>query len=159
MDIEFGHDQGGRSMKLYIGADHAGFALKEIIASSLRELGIDLSDVGTEGPDSVDYPVFAFRVAHAVEKGIADRGILVCGSGVGMCMAANRVPGVRAVNAHEPFEARMSRRHNNSNILCLGARLVGVDLALEIVNEWIKEPFEGGRHARRVDLIDNPTVK
>jgi len=142
-------------MKVCIGADHAGFELKELLAISLREADIEVMDVGTNSPDSVDYPVYAFRVARAVRSGQADRGILVCGSGTGMCMAANRVPGVRAVNGREPFEARMSRRHNDSNVLCLGSRFVGVDLALEIVREWIKEPFEGGRHKRRTDMIDN----
>jgi len=146
-------------MKVCIGADHAGFALKEIVASSLREAGIEVVDVGTNSPDSVDYPVYGLRVAHAVESGQADRGILVCGSGTGMCIAANRVPGVRAVSGHDPFEARMSRRHNDSNVLCLGSRFIGVDLALEIVREWIKEPFEGGRHKRRIDLIDNPKAE
>ncbi len=142
-------------MKVFIGSDHAGFELKELVASSLREAHIDVVDVGTNGADSVDYPVFAYRVARAIGNGEADRGILVCGSGIGMCITANRVAGVRAVNGHEPFEARMSRRHNDSNILCLGARFTGVDLALEIVRQWIEEPFEGGRHKRRVDLIDN----
>ena len=142
-------------MKFYIGADHAGFALKELIASFLRQEGIELVDVGTGSADPVDYPVYAFRVARAVGHGEADRGILICGSGIGMCMAANRVLGVRAVHACEPFSARMSRRHNDSNVLCLGSRFIGVDMALEIVREWIKEPFEGGRHKRRVDMIDN----
>jgi ribose 5-phosphate isomerase B len=146
-------------MKVCIGADHAGFALKELVASSLREADVEVVDVGTNSPDSVDYPVYALRVARAVESGQADRGILVCGSGIGMCIAANRVPGVRAVNGREPFEARMSRRHNDSNVLCLGSRFIGVDLALEIVREWIKEPFEGGRHDRRIYLIDNPAAQ
>jgi ribose 5-phosphate isomerase B len=141
-------------MKIYIGADHAGFALKELVASSLREANIEVVDVGTNSPDSVDYPVYAFRVARSVVDGRADRGILVCGSGIGMSIAANRFPGVRALNGHEPFEVRMSRRHNDSNILCLGSRFIGVDLALEIVREWINEPFDGGRHKRRIDLID-----
>lgn len=142
-------------MKVFIGADHAGFALKELVASSLRQAHIEVVDIGTNAVDSVDYPVFAYRVARAIGSGEADRGILVCGSGIGMCITANRVPGVRAVNGHEPFEARMSRRHNDSNVLCLGARFTGVDLALEIVRQWINEPFEGGRHKKRVDLIDN----
>ncbi len=142
-------------MKVCIGADHAGFALKEIVASSLREAGIEVVDVGTNSPDSVDYPVYGLQVARVVKSGQADRGILVCGSGTGMCIVANRVPGVRAVSGHDPFEARMSRRHNDSNVLCLGSRFIGVDLALEIVREWIKEPFEGGRHKRRIDLIDS----
>ena len=141
-------------MKVCIGADHAGFLLKQLVASSLEEANIEIVDVGTNSEDSVDYPVYAFRVARAVMEGRADRGILVCGSGIGMSIAANRFPGVRAVNGHEPFEARMSRRHNDSNILCLGSRFLGVDLALEIVRQWINEPFDGGRHKRRIDLID-----
>jgi ribose 5-phosphate isomerase B len=142
-------------MKIYIGADHAGWVMKDLVASALSGEGIEVVDVGTYGPDSVDYPVYAYKVARAVADGQADRGILVCGSGIGMCMAANRVPGVRGVHACELFGARMSRRHNDSNVLCLGARFTGSDLALEIVREWIKEPFEGGRHKRRVDLIDS----
>ncbi len=141
-------------MKVYIGADHAGFLLKELVASSLREANIDVVDIGTNSSDPVDYPVYAFQVARAVAEGRADRGILVCGSGIGMSIAANRMPGVRAVNGHEPFEARISRRHNDSNVLCLGSRFLGVDLALEIVSQWLDEPFEGGRHKRRIDLID-----
>ena len=143
-------------MKVYVGADHAGFELKDVVASALGKAGVAVVDVGTNGPDSVDYPVYAFRVAKAVSSGEADCGILVCGSGIGMSIAANRVAGVRAVNGCGTFEARMSRRHNDSNILCLGARFIGIDLALEIVREWLDEPFEGGRHQRRLDLIDNP---
>jgi ribose 5-phosphate isomerase B len=142
-------------MKMYIGADHAGWVLKDLVASTLREERIEVVDFGTDGPEPVDYPTYAFQVARAVCGARDGRGILVCGSGIGMCMAANRVPGVRAVNGCEPFGARMSRRHNDSNVLCLGSRFTGVDLALEIVREWIKEPFEGGRHKRRIDLIDS----
>jgi ribose 5-phosphate isomerase B len=141
-------------MKVYIGADHAGFLLKELVASSLREANVEVVDVGTNSRESVDYPVYAAEVARAVVDGRAGRGILICGSGIGMSIAANRFAGVRAVNGHEPFEARMSRRHNDSNVLCLGSRFLGVDLALEIVNQWINEPFDGGRHQRRIDLID-----
>ena len=142
-------------MKICIGSDHAGFELKERIASSLRNLGFDIADVGTDSEASVDYPVYAFRVARAVANGEAERGILVCGSGIGMCMSANRVSGVRAVTGYEPFMAKMSRRHNDSNVLCLGSRLTGRDLAMEIVTVWLDEPFEGGRHQKRVDLIDS----
>ncbi len=144
-------------MKVYIGADHAGWELKEQIAPYLREKGHEVVDMGTNGPESVDYPVYGFRVARAVAQGKADRGILVCGSGIGMCMSANRVPGVRAVNGYEPFGIRMSRRHNDSNVLCLGSRFIGRDLAMDIVREWLDEPFEGGRHKRRVDLIESLT--
>jgi len=142
-------------MKICIGADHAGWSLKDLVASVLSKEGIEVVDVGTNGPDAVDYPIYAFRVAREVGFGRAERGILVCGSGIGMCIAANRVAGVRAVHGWEPFGVRMSRRHNDSNVLCLGSRFTGVDLALEIVREWIKEPFEGGRHKRRIDLIDS----
>ncbi len=142
-------------MKIYIGADHAGWVLKDLVASTLREERVEVVDFGTDGPEPVDYPIYAFQVARAVGGAQDGRGILVCGSGIGMCMAANRVPGVRAVHGCEPFGARMSRRHNDSNVLCLGSRFTGVDLALEIVREWIKEPFEGGRHKRRIDLIDS----
>ena len=142
-------------MRICIGADHAGWSLKDLIASLLREIGIEVIDIGTNGPESVDYPVYAFRVARAVAGGEADRGILVCGSGVGMCISANKVPGIRAIHGFEPFGARMSRRHNDCNVLCLGSRFTGSDLALEIVRSWIDEPFEGGRHKRRIDLIEN----
>ncbi len=142
-------------MKVIIGSDHAGFELKGEIADFLRKEGFEVLDIGTNGTQSVDYPVYAFRVARAVARGEAERGILVCGSGIGMCMAANRVPGVRAVTGHEPFGARMSRRHNDSNILCMGERFTGRDLALAIVSEWIREPFEGGRHQRRVAQMDD----
>ncbi|MGC9196449.1 MAG: ribose 5-phosphate isomerase B [Syntrophobacteraceae bacterium] len=143
-------------MRVYVGADHAGFELKDTVAAALKKADVAVVDVGTDGPGSVDYPVYAFEVAKAVAGGQADRGILVCGSGIGMSMAANRIKGVRAVNGQGTYEARMSRRHNDSNVLCLGARFIGVDLALEIVREWLAEPFEGGRHKRRVDLMDNP---
>lgn len=142
-------------MKIYIGADHAGWELKDAIASVLRQSGIDVIDVGTNGPESVDYPVYAFSVARAVARGDAELGILVCGSGIGMCMAANRIRGIRAVIGHEPYSARMSRRHNNSNVLCLGSRFTGRDLAIDIVQEWLEEPFDGGRHQRRIDMIDS----
>jgi ribose 5-phosphate isomerase B len=153
-EIDNSHLKRGSSMKICIGSDHAGFELKERIASSLRSIGFDITDVGTNSEASVDYPVYAFRVAREVAGGEAERGILVCGSGIGMCMAANRVSGVRAVTGFEPFGARMSRRHNDSNVLCLGSRFTGCDLAMEIVNVWLNESFEGGRHQRRIDLID-----
>lgn len=142
-------------MKIIIGADHGGFQLKAAIIAFLKNEGYDdVVDIGTNSADSVDYPVYGNQVARSVATGDADRGILVCGSGIGMCMSANRVPKARAVAVYEPFAAKMSRRHNNSNILCLGERFTGRDLALEIVSVWLSEEFEGGRHERRVDLID-----
>lgn len=144
-------------MKIMIGCDHAGFDLKEKVIRHLRSQGVQVEDIGTGGTESVDYPLYATRVAQAIACGQMDRGILICGSGFGMCIVANRFPGVRAVQVSEPYGAKMSRRHNNSNVLCLGGRFLGQDLALEIVDVWLKEPFEGGRHQRRVDMIDQLT--
>jgi ribose 5-phosphate isomerase B len=144
-------------MKIMIGADHGGWELKEIILPYLKALHHEVEDIGTYGPDSVDYPYYAAKVALAVANGGVDRGILICGSGLGMCMVANRLSGVRAASVAEPFAAKMSRRHNDSNILCLGGRFTGRDLAIEIVNVWLNEAFEGGRHQRRVELIERAT--
>lgn len=141
-------------MKIMIGCDHAGYELKERLVERLKAWGHEVSDAGTYGLESVDYPYYAGQVAKAVASGDVERGVLICGSGIGMCMTANRVRGVRAVQGAEPYGARMSRRHNNSNVLCLGARFIGVDMAMEILDVWLKEPFEGGRHERRVELID-----
>jgi len=129
-------------MKIAVGADHAGYELKDKIAAYLESNGHQVENMGTDGPESVDYPLFAGRVARAVAKGEAERGVLVCGSGVGMSMAANRYAGVRA------------RRHNDSNVLCLGSRFTGEDLVFEVLRTWLEEAFEGGRHGRRVDLLD-----
>jgi glycine hydroxymethyltransferase len=141
-------------MKIIIGCDHAGYELKEKILSRLKSLDYAVEDVGTNSPDSVDYPIYAAKVARAVAQREADRGILVCGSGIGMSMAANRFAGVRAASVTEPYAARMSRLHNDSNVLCLGARFTDEQTAYEIVDIWLKESFEGGRHQRRVDMID-----
>jgi ribose 5-phosphate isomerase B len=145
-------------MKIIIGCDHGGYELKEKIVPHLRALNHEVEDIGTHGGESVDYPYYAVKVARAVAEGRAERGILVCGSGIGMSIVANRVAGARAVNVSEPYGAKMSRRHNNSNILCLGGRFTGQDLAMEIVDTWLAEAFEGGRHQRRVELIDSLTV-
>lgn len=141
-------------MKIAVGSDHAGFRLKGIIRDYLKKEGYEVEDVGTFSEESVHYPEFAFRVAKLVADGKADRGILVCGSGIGMCMAANRVKGIRAVHASEPYSAKMSRRHNDSNVLCLGERFIGQDMAMEILRVWLSEPFEGGRHEIRVQMMD-----
>ncbi len=141
-------------MKIIIGCDHGGFELKAKIAPLLISEGHEVLDIGVDSLESVDYPLYAVRVGKAVAGGEADRGVLICGSGIGMCIAANRVPGVRAVNASEPYSAKMSRHHNDSNVLCLGGRFIGLDMAVEIVSVWLKEPFDGGRHERRVRLID-----
>ena len=140
-----------------IGCDHGGWELKEIILPHLKTLHHEVEDIGVYSSDSVDYPYYATKVARAVAEGEADRGILICGSGLGMCIVANRIPGVRAVPISEPYAAKMSRRHNDSNVLCLGGRFIGRDLAIEIVSVWLNEAFEGGRHQRRVELIDHLT--
>jgi len=141
-------------MKIMVGCDHGGFELKDKIVAYLGTLGHEVVDAGTNSLESVDYPHYAMKVARAVARGEADRGILVCGSGIGMNMTANRVPGIRAVLAYEPYGAIMSRRHNDSNVLCMGGRFTGLDMALQIVDVWLREPFEGGRHQRRIELID-----
>lgn len=144
-------------MKILIGCDHGGLELKERIVAHLKAAGREVEDIGTHTHESVDYPHFAVKAARAVASGEADRGILVCGSAQGMCMTANRIEGIRAAAVFEPYSAKMSRRHNNSNILCLAGRFTGPDLAVEIVDVWLAEPFEGGRHQRRIDLIDQLT--
>lgn len=145
-------------MRIIVGCDHGGYELKEKIVPGLKAMNHEVEDIGTYSLESVDYPSYAVKVATAVANGDADRGILICGSGIGMCIVANRIAGVRAVQVSEPFAAKMSRRHNNSNILCLGGRFTGQDLAVEIVDTWLREPFEGGRHQRRVEMIDKLTA-
>jgi ribose 5-phosphate isomerase B len=146
-------------MKIMIGGDHGGYDLKLLVVECLKKQGHEVEDIGAFGHESVDYPQYAVQVAEAVAGGKVDRGILICGSGIGMCMTANRISGARAALVSEPYAARMSRRHNDSNILCLGGRFLGDQLALEIVSAWLQEDFEGGRHQRRLDLIDQLTLK
>ena len=140
-------------MKIAIGSDHRGFEVKRRIVALLGQLGHEVLDVGPEGKDSVDYPDFAFRVAQAVGTGQAQRGVLICGTGIGMCIAANKVPGVRAAPCHDSITAEMSRRHNDANVLCLSADLLGEELIDRMVKIWLETDFEGGRHARRVEKI------
>jgi len=140
-------------MRIAIGADHAGYSLKETLAAYLRERGVEVLDFGTHGPDAVDYPDYARVVAEAVARGEADFGVLICGTGVGMSITANKVPGIRAAAVSDVYSAKMSRAHNDANILCLGGRVVGPGLAIEILETWLRTPFEGGRHARRLEKI------
>lgn len=141
-------------MKIIIGADHAGVTTKDSLAAQLRFWDHEVSDVGTHGDDSVDYPDFAHQVAQAVAAGKADRGVLVCGSGVGMAIAANRHAGVRAVVIRDPFDAQMSRAHNNSNIACFGARVTELDVCVALLKQWLETDFVGDRHERRVGKIE-----
>ena len=140
-------------MRIALGADHAGIHLKAEIRKLLDERGIEYKDFGTETDASVDYPDFASTVAHAVVGGGFDRGLLFCGSGIGMAMAANKIAGIRAASAGDETSARLSREHNDANVLALGERLTGPDLARKIVNTFLDTPFGGGRHQRRVDKI------
>jgi ribose 5-phosphate isomerase B len=140
-------------MKIAIGSDHRGYEAKQRIIPVLRQLGHEVLDVGPQGRDSVDYPDYAFAVATAVSEGRVERGILICGTGIGMCIAANKVAGVRAAPCHDGITAEMSRRHNNANVLCLSADLLGADLIDRMVRVWLDTPFDNGRHARRVDKI------
>ena len=140
-------------MKVAIGCDHGGFDLKEIVISVLKELGHEIDDQGCNSSDSVDYPDFAKAVGLLVKEGKCDRGILICGTGIGMSMAANRISGIRAALCHEMFSARMSREHNDANILCIGARVIGPGQAAETVRTWMTTDFAGGRHQRRIDLF------
>lgn len=137
-----------------IGSDHAAYDLKEKIKAFLIERGIDVEDVGSHSEASVDYPDFGIKVASMVSAGKFERGILLCGTGIGMSMVANKFPHVRAALCTDLFSSIMSKRHNNSNILVLGARVVGDILAIEIVKAWLETPFEGGRHQRRLDKFD-----
>ena len=139
---------------MIIGSDHAAYDLKEKAKVFLVDRGFDVEDVGSHSEDSVDYPDFGIKVASMVSVGKFERGILMCGTGIGMSMVANKFPHVRAALCTGLFSSIMSRRHNNSNILVLGGRVVGDILAMEIVKTWIETPFEGGRHQRRLDKFD-----
>ena len=141
-------------MKMIIGSDHAGYQMKQKVIAHLRERGIDVEDAGTHGEESVDYTDFGKEVASKVSHDVFDRGILICGTGLGMSMVANRFPRVRAALANDLFSAIMSRRHNDSNILVMGGRLIGDALALQLVDTWLDTPFDGGRHQRRLDKMD-----
>ena len=140
-------------MKLAIGSDHGGFRLKEAIKTYLLAHDYEVTDFGTESEDSCDYPDFALPVAQAVAKGEYDRGILICGTGIGIGIVANKVKGVRAALCHDTFSAEACRNHNDANILTMGERIVGEGLALKIVETFLNSEFEGGRHQRRVDKI------
>lgn len=141
-------------MKIAIANDHAGVKLKEAIRGYLAEAGHEVLDLGPDGLSAVDYPDYVFPVAEAVASGGVDLGIFACGSGLGPAIAANKIPGVRAVTCHDVFSARSSRRDNNANVLTMGERVIGVGAAIEVVKAWIEEPFSGAdRHQRRIDKI------
>ena len=140
--------------RIIIGSDHAAFKMKELISSFLEDRGMIVEDVGPDSESSVDYPDFGKQVAAAVSSGKFTRGILMCGTGLGMSMVANRFPHVRAALCGDLFAARMSREHNDANILVMGARVIGDVLAMEVVKTWLETPFEGGRHGLRLEKFD-----
>jgi len=140
-------------MRIAVGSDHRGFTIKSKVVDLLTQLGHDVVDAGPQTGASVDYPDIAALVAGQVSKGEVDRGILICGTGIGMCIAANKYPGVRAAPCHDDLTAEVSRRHNDLNVLCLSADMLGERLIDRMIEIWLKTEFEGGRHARRVEKI------
>lgn len=141
-------------MRIAIGNDHVAYSMKLEVESYLRELGHEVVDLGHHDHHRTDYPVYGRAVGEAVASGVADRGIAICGTGVGISIAANKVPGVRAVVCSEPYSAQLSRKHNDTNVLCFGARVVGIELAKMIVRCWLDSDFEGGQHADRVAMLE-----
>ncbi|SDW40910.1 ribose 5-phosphate isomerase B [Marininema mesophilum] len=141
-------------MKVIIGSDHGGYQLKDALMSVLTELGAQVEDVGCNCADSVDYPDYAQPVAERVASGEFDRGVLICGTGIGMSIAANKVQGIRCAVVSDEFTAQMSREHNDANVLALGGRVVGTGLAAKILNTWLTTEFTGGRHSKRISKID-----
>jgi ribose 5-phosphate isomerase B len=144
----------GCDCKVALASDHAGFELKEIIKEHLSVRGVTTLDLGTDSTQSVDYPDYARKVCESVLTGSSNRGVLICGTGLGMSMMANRYKGIRGALCHDHFTARAARTHNDSNVLLLGGRILGTDLAKEIVDTWLDTPFEGDRHERRIKKFD-----
>lgn len=140
-------------MKIAIGCDHTAIDLKETIKKHLQDMGHEVEDVGTYSKESCDYPLYGFKVANKIKNGEAERGVLICGTGVGISLAANKVKGIRAVVCSEPYTAKMARMHNNAQIVAMGARVVSDGLATDIVDAFMNAEFEGGRHQRRVDIL------
>ncbi len=140
-------------MRIALAADHAGYALKDELVAWLQETGHDVTDLGTNGPESVDYPQFGAKLADAVAGGSADRGIAVCGSGIGISIAINRNPACRCARVDDPLSAALAREHNDANVLAMGARLIGGDMAKACVKAFLGTEFAGGRHQRRVDQL------
>lgn len=140
-------------MKIAIGCDHGGITLKDSIVNYLEERGVKIEDFGTFGTESVDYPDFAYKVARSVADGKADKGILMCGTGIGISIAANKVNGIRCALCHNTETARLTALHNDSNVLAMGGRVIDSDTAVNIVKTWLDTPFEGGRHINRINKI------
>ena len=141
-------------MRIAVGSDHAGFHMKQALAQHLREAGHEIVDCGTHSEDRVDYPDFGVAVGRSVANGEAEGGLCVCGTGIGIAIAANKIPGIRAAVVHDATSARLSREHNDANVICLGERLIGPAVARDALDAWIQATFEGGRHAARVAKLD-----
>jgi len=142
--------------RIAIASDHAAFAMKAELAEWLREQGNEMFDLGTNGPESVDYPDYGYRVGHAVAEGNAEFGVALCGSGIGISIAVNRIPGARCALVSEPFSARLARNHNDANVIAMGARLTGIEMAKACIMTFLNSSFEGGRHANRVTKLSHP---
>ena len=151
--MAFYRREGDKPMRIGIGNDHVAVELKRIIQEHLEGQGLEVVNYGTDSTDSCDYPIYGERVARAVAAGEVDLGILICGTGVGISLAANKVKGIRAAVCSEPYTARLARQHNNANILAFGSRVVGSEMAKMMVDEWLQAEFLGGRHGRRVELL------
>jgi ribose 5-phosphate isomerase B len=143
----------GIFMKIAIANDHAALELKNQIVKHLEEKGLEYVNFGTDSTESIDYPLFAYKAAKAVQSGECDLGIVICGTGIGISLAANKVPGIRCALCSEPLSASLTRQHNNANMLAMGARVIGVEMAKAIVNAFLNSEYEGGRHQRRVNMI------
>lgn len=141
-------------MRIAIGSDHAGFHYKTALAAHLRSVGHEVIDCGTDSEERVDYPDFGAAVGRSVASGAADRGVAVCGSGIGICMAANKIDGVRAGVAYDDEQARLMRQHNDAQVICFGERLTSLDVAISALDVFLTTEFEGGRHQKRVDLLN-----
>ena len=140
-------------MKIAVGNDHTAVEMKREITAYLQEKGIEILDAGTNSPERSDYPVSGYRVARLVADGEADAGVLICGTGVGISLAANKVRGIRACVCSDPYTAKLSKQHNNTNIIAFGARVIGIETAKMILDEWLNAVYEGGRHQKRIDMI------
>jgi len=145
-------------MIIAIGCDHAGFELKELVKERLEAQGHQMIDVGTHSSESVDYPIYGHAVGRTVADGEAERGIAICGSGIGISIACNKVPGIRAALCTSVEMAEMSRRHNNANVICMGARMISKELAFEMIDTWLVTGFEGGKHERRINELDDINI-
>lgn len=139
-----------------MASDHAGFELKEVLKEQLQALDRPVVDLGPDRPESVDYPDYGYAMARALREGLVESGVLICGSGIGISIAANRFPEVRAALVHDELGARLARQHNDANVICFGGRMIGADVALDCLRVFLETPFEGGRHCRRVDKLSNP---